>query len=71
MALSEKVQESLEEAQAHLRSALHYASRSEKPIIIKTISDSLVSLESISKYENLTDNLGQKLKDLGFKGDFF
>lgn len=71
MALSEKVQESLEEAQAHLRSALHYASRSEKPIIIKTISDSLVSLESISKYENLTDNLGQKLKDLGYKGDFF
>lgn len=71
MALSEKVQESLEEDQAHLRSALHYTSRSEKPIIIKTISDSLVSLESISKYENLADNLGQKLKDLGFKGDFF
>lgn len=71
MALSEKVQESIEEAQSHLRTALHYASRSEKPIIIKTISDVLVSLESISKYENLTDNLGQKLKDLGFKGDFF
>lgn len=71
MALSQKVQESLEEAQAHLRTALHYASRSEKPIIIKTISDSLLSIDSITKYENLSDNLEQKFKDLGFNGGIF
>ena len=71
MALSEKVKESLEEAQSYLRSALHHAARSEKPLINKQISDCLVCIDSIVKYENIADNLEQKLKDSGFKGDFF
>jgi tRNA U54 and U55 pseudouridine synthase Pus10 len=71
MALSEKVKDSLEEAQNYLRTALHHAARSEKPVINKQISDCLVCIDSIIKYENIADNLEQKLKDFGFKGDFF
>lgn len=71
MALSQKVQESLEEAQSYLRTALHHSARSEKPIINKQIADTLLAIDNVMKYENLTDNLEQRLKDSGFKGDFF
>lgn len=71
MALSIKVQESLEEAQSYLRTALHHAARSEKPVVNKQIADTLLAIDNVIKYETITDNLEQKLKDSGFKGDFF
>jgi hypothetical protein len=71
MALSEKVKESLEEAQGYLRTALHHASRSEKAVVNKQIADTLLSVDSIIKYENITDNLEERLKNFGFKGDLF
>jgi hypothetical protein len=71
MALSIKVQESLEEAQSYLRTALHHAARSEKPATNKQIADTLLAIDNVIKYETITDNLEQKLKDSGFKVDFF
>lgn len=71
MALSQKVTDSLIEAQGSLRTALHFASRSEKPAVVKQISDILVALESVSKYEKMADSMEEMLRKSGFKGDFF
>jgi hypothetical protein len=71
MALSQKVTDSLVEAQGSLHTALHFASRSEKPAVVKQISDILVAIESVSKYEKMADSMEEMLRKAGFKGDFF
>jgi hypothetical protein len=73
MALSQKVKDSLDEAQSHIRTALSYASRNEKPIVNKQISEIMYQIESIIKYEQMTDKLEEmveKFKNDG-KGGFF
>ena len=42
-----------------------------KPATNKQIADTLLAIDNVIKYETITDNLEQKLKDSGFKGDFF
>jgi hypothetical protein len=46
--ISERVQEELSEASAHIRNALSFASRTEKPVVIRLISEILISIENIS-----------------------
>lgn len=73
MALSQKVKDSLDEAQSHIRTALSYASRNEKPVVNKQISEIMYQIENIIKYEQMTDKLEEmveKFKNDG-KGGFF
>lgn len=55
--LSLKVKESLEEAQGNLRTALFHASKNEKPLILKHISDAIASIDSMMKYEEMSDQI--------------
>ena len=47
MALSEQVESSLRDAQGHLRNALSFAARSEKPYISKHIADILANVDNL------------------------
>ena len=55
--ISERVQEELNEATAHIRNALSFASRTEKPEIIRLISEVLVSIENIQFVDRQVDAL--------------
>ena len=57
MALSQSVQDALTEAQSHLRNALAYAARQERPIVCNSISKIMTEIESIEKYDQLFDSL--------------
>ena len=46
-----RVQQELNEATNHLRNALHFASRTEKPEIIISIASILKSIGELPKYE--------------------
>ena len=47
MALSKQVEESLLEAQEHLRNALAFSARSEKPYISKHIADMMSNIDNL------------------------
>jgi len=51
VALSNQVKESVNMAVSNLRDALAFAARSEHPIVINTIADMLIRLESIETLE--------------------
>ena len=55
--ISERVQEELSEAAAHIRNALSFASRTEKPVVIRLISEVLISIENISVVDRQVDAL--------------
>ena len=57
MALSQSVQDALNEAQSHLRNALAYAARNERPLVCQTISKLMTELDTIEKYDQLFDSL--------------
>jgi hypothetical protein len=57
MALSNSVQESLDEATASLRNALAYAARQERPVVCTQISKLLTEIESIGSFDDLLDSL--------------
>jgi hypothetical protein len=46
--ISERVQEELNNASSHIRNALSFASRTEKPVVIRLIGEILISIENIS-----------------------
>jgi hypothetical protein len=46
--ISERVQEELDNAASHIRNALSFASRTEKPVVIRLIGDILISIENIT-----------------------
>lgn len=60
MALSQSVQDALTEAQSHLRNALAYAARQERPVVCSSIAKIMSELESIEKYDQLFDSLEGK-----------
>lgn len=57
MTLSKTVIESLNEASSHVRNALSYASRSERPVIVKKLSEILFEIENIESTDDLFDTL--------------
>lgn len=63
MALSKTVIDSLNEASSHVRNALSYASRSERPLIVKKLSEILFEIENIESTDNLFDTL-DSIRDL-------
>lgn len=57
MALSQQVEESLDEAQASLRNALAFAARNERPMINQAIADLMCNIEKLKSVDKLFDKL--------------
>lgn len=59
MALSNQVKESVNQAAGALREALAFAARTEHPVVISSLTDILVRLESLDQIEDLMDKFGR------------
>jgi hypothetical protein len=59
MALSNQVKDTVEEAAGKLREALAFAARTEHPVVISSLTDILVRLESLESIEELMDKYGK------------
>jgi hypothetical protein len=64
MAISNQVKESIDQAACHLREALAFASRTEHPITINTLSDLLIRLDSIEQMDQIMQKMGNKSEHL-------
>ena len=57
MALSQQTTESLKKAETHLRDALAFAARVEKPYIVRELGTILSHLDNIQATDNLFDRM--------------
>ena len=57
MALSEQTTESLKKAETHLRDALAFAARVEKPYVVRELGSILSHLDNIQGTESLFDRI--------------
>lgn len=64
MALSNSVEESLNEASAHLRNALAFSARQERPVVCTQIVKCLSDIESIGSFENILDTLDNRISEM-------
>ena len=64
MALSNSVQESLDESTASLRNALAYAARQERPIVCTQIAKLISDVESINSFDSLLDTLDNTISEM-------
>jgi len=72
MALSESVQESLNEAASSLRNALAYAARGERPLVCSQIANLIKEIDHISSTDSIFDMLeDRKPGSSGRFGPFF
>lgn len=67
MALSQSVEESLEEASAALRNALAYAARQERPVVCSGISELLCRIDQMKSFDGILDKLDELANDGPFK----
>ena len=63
MSLSNQVKESVNQASGTLREAVAFAARTEHPVVISSLTDILVRLESLEHMDELMDKFG-KQRDL-------
>jgi hypothetical protein len=64
MALSNSVEESLKEASGHLRNALSFAARQERPVVCMQISKLISDIESIGSFDNILDTLDNTIAEM-------
>lgn len=64
MALAQTVSDSLNEAQIHLRNALAFAARGERPLVCKQIADMIHQCEMISGIDDVLDSLDDARRNL-------
>ena len=57
MALSEQTSESLKKAEVHLRDALAFAARVEKPYIVRELGSIISHLDNFQATDNLFDKM--------------
>lgn len=57
MALSKSVEASLQEAESHLRNALAFAARQERPLVCSSIAEIIQKLENIQSFDVILDKL--------------
>ena len=63
MSLSNQVKESVNQAAGTLREALAFAARTEHPVVISSLTDVLVRLESLEHMDEIMEKFG-KNKDI-------
>ena len=68
MALSKQVEESLKDAESDLRNALAFAARTERPMVISVIADTLQRIETVMSTNDLLDKLDDRTP--GSRGKF-
>ena len=61
MALSEQTSESLKKAEIHLRDALAFAARVEKPYIVRELGSIISHLDNIQATDNLFDKMSNAI----------
>ena len=66
--LSKATLDHLLEAESHLRAAIRSAASSEKPLVVKQLSQLLLDLEQCKKFEELMDMLDSRKP--GSRGSF-
>jgi len=57
MALSQQVEDSLNEAQSALRNALAFAARNERPVVCNAISELICRIDHVQSFDGLMDKL--------------
>ena len=57
MALSKQVEESLKKAEVHLRDALAFAARVEKPFVVRELGGIIAHLDNLQSTETLFDKM--------------
>ena len=62
MALSQQVEESLKEAEGHLRNALAFAARNEKPFVNKQIAEMIAGIDHLISLDSLFDLMDKKMR---------
>jgi hypothetical protein len=67
MALSQSVEESLREAESHLRNALAFAARQESPYVSCVISDMISKLDQLIQTDKFLDKVEGMMKK--YEGD--
>jgi hypothetical protein len=60
MALSETVQESMREAESHLRNALSFAARTERPNTVSHIAKLIAGIDNIISAEEVISKLEER-----------
>ncbi len=68
MALSEPVQESMREAETHLRNALSFASRTERPNMVAHIAKLVAQIDNIISADEILDKMEER--QTGSNGTF-
>jgi hypothetical protein len=58
MSLSNQVKESVNEAAGNLREALAFAARTEHPVVISSLTDVLMRLESLEHVDEIMEKFG-------------
>ena len=72
MALSQSTLDNLLEAESHVRAAIKSAAVNEKPLVVKQLSDILMSMEQCKKFDEIMDMLdSRKPGSSGQFGSFF
>ena len=63
MTLSRPVEESLRASQEHLRDALAFAARGEKPYVAKHIANFLADIDNLVDAQDLIENMREYMDD--------
>ena len=73
MALSQNTLDNLLEAESHIRAAIKSAAVNEKPMVVKQLSDILISMEQCKKFDELMDMISNACELEGNRqfGSFF
>lgn len=72
MALSKQTLDHLCDAESHIRSAIRSAAMNEKPLVVKQLSEILMSMEQTKKFDEIMDMLDERKPGSSGKfGSFF
>lgn len=71
MALSEKVEDKLKEAEGVLRDAIYWAAKNEKPVTINAISRIIVEIDALLKIDKFNDKLEDMINKKNSEGGPF
>ena len=68
MALSKSTLDNILEAESHIRAAIKSAAVNEKPLVVKQLSDILMTMEQTKKFDEIMDMIDNR--DSGSSGMF-